>query len=435
MTERLGDGFTAGYDPHWDDGDDGGESAEAEAEQPRRRRWRGVVGWSVFGIALVLLVYGALAAGRSLYNPDSRIPPAPDYPLVQGLFGANQAISDELEAIEALVEDETRIELSLVGEVQRLEFPRTLLDRTLAKHKESAIFFVAGLPSGTEFRVLVLRDQSLPTVFAIELPGSRRAGQSIQGAFVVLPLVSSEANLALARLGQALEQLMIEVDEAGSSDVSNSEFTIFGPFTIEGDQSLAELIEINIVLSHLVAKLDQAGADVSVQAPAFLIFAAPETGFIRALYQPGRRLVQKPLWRAGEVPSLAHELAHAYISLVLENPDGALRSAATYFEDAHPRLHGVVVGDLYERLDSLGQAEETLAFIIGALANGQTKTIPTARLLQNEGLLAISEAVLVSDVELLISLGMLPECMDPEDLGFGGREIVHDYYAAVEAAC
>ena len=432
MTERLDDGFTAGYDPHWDRGDDEGPEPELT---PRRLRWRGVAAWLIVAIALVLLVFGALAAGRSLYDPASRIPAAAEYPLVHGLFGANQAISEELEIIESVVREETSVELLLVGEVQRLEFPRTVLDRLLGRHKESATIFIAALPSGTEFRVLALRDENLPTVFAVELPEFRRTGQSVQGAFVGLPQVRGESNQPLATLVQALQRLMVDVDDASSRELSNSDFTIFGPFIIEGDRTLPELIETNIVLAHLAESLDAADADVSVMAPSFLIFGAPETGFIRALYQPRRRLVQKPLWLNGEVPSLAHELVHAYISLVLPNAEGVLQSAATYFEDVHPRLHGQVVGDLYERLDRQGQAEETMAFIVGALANAQTKTIPTARLLQNKGLLRISESVLASDIELLIGLGMLPACMNPEDLGFGGREVVHDYYAAAEAAC
>lgn len=432
MTEHLDDGFNAGYDPRWDEGAE--EWPEPELVR-RRPAWRGLVPWLVAGLALVLLVFGALAAGRSIYDPASRIPAAAEYPLIQGLFGANQAIANELETIEALVLEESSVELTLIGEVQCLEFPRTLLDRLLGRHKETATIFVAALPSGAEFRVLALRDQKLPIVFAIELPALRRPGQSVQGAFVGLPQVTSEFSQALATLGQALERLMVDVDDANSREVSNSEFTIFGPFIVEGDQTLPELIETNIVLAHLVEGLDAANADVSVLGSSFLIFGAPETGFIRALYQPGRRLVQKPLWRSGGVPSLAHELVHAYVSLVLPNPDAVLGSAATYFEDVHPRLHSGVVGDLYERLDRQGQAEETLAFLVGALANAQTKTIPTARLLQNEGLLRISESVLVSDIELLIRLGMLPSCMDAKQLGFTDREIVHDYYAAAEAAC
>ena len=383
MTERFGDGFNSGYDPHWDDG--GEESIQPEPKW--RPRWRDALVWLLGGLVIVALVFGALAAGRGLYNPASRIPAAPAYPLIEGLFGANQAISAELEVIKGLLPQTSDFDLKLVGDVQRLKFPRTVLDRLLGEHNETATIFVAALPSGTEIRVLALMDKGLPTVFAVEVQSPGRSSRSIQGAFVGLPVASSDSNDPLAALGQALDRLMGDVDQADSSDVSDADFTIFGPFIVDGDLTAGELIETNVVLSHLVESLTAADADVSILASSFLVFEAPETGFIRALYQPSRRLVQKPLWRPGETPSLAHELVHAYVDLVLPNASSVLRTAANYFGEAHPRLHGEVVGDLYERLDAEGQAEETLAFIVGALANAQTKTIPTAQLLQNQGLL------------------------------------------------
>src|SRR5690606_219078 len=146
-----------------------------------------------------------------------------------------------------------------------------------------------------------------------------------------------------------------------------------------------------------------------------------------------RRLVMEPLWGEGSTDSLAHELVHAYLDSVAPDPRGLLADAAVYFEDAHPVLHGEVVGDLYERLGEVGRAEGTLAFLTGAIASGQTRTVPSARLLANRGNLAISEAVLQSDVLLLIEAGLLPECMRPRESD--RDELTPEYYEAVAAAC
>jgi hypothetical protein len=112
---------------------------------------------------------------------------------------------------------------------------------------------------------------------------------------------------------------------------------------------------------------------------------------------------------------------------------GLLSRAADYLEDTHPVLHGEVVGDLYERLGRDGRAEETLAFLVGALAAGQTKTVATQFLLENPGNLAVSEAVLYSDVRLLVQAGLLPACMLPRDDAQG--EISHAFYEMVDSEC
>ena len=112
-----------------------------------------------------------------------------------------------------------------------------------------------------------------------------------------------------------------------------------------------------------------------------------------------------------------------------------LPSIATYFEEAHPRLHGDVVGDLYEQLDGPGRAEETLAFLVGAVASRHTRTVAPARALREQGLHEISEPVLTSDVELLIRLGLLSGCMDPGSLGHRGVEITFGFYRAAWTEC
>jgi hypothetical protein len=156
---------------------------------------------------------------------------------------------------------------------------------------------------------------------------------------------------------------------------------------------------------------------------------------INATYQPRERLVQEPLGGDSDTSSLAHELTHAYISHVLAEEDSVLRSAVTYFERAHPRLYGEVVGDLYERLGSAGRAEETLAFLTGAIAAGETKTVGSSRLLQNQGLVDITEAVLMSDIDLLVRIGLLPDCMSPARNGRSEREVTFDYYRTARDAC
>ena len=110
-----------------------------------------------------------------------------------------------------------------------------------------------------------------------------------------------------------------------------------------------------------------------------------------------------------------------------------LSDAASYLERNHPVLHGRVVGDLYERLDPHGRAEESLAFITGAHASGQTKTVPAQQLLENTANVQLSEALLYSDVELLVRYGLLPACMLPRD-GEDG-ELQPPFYDNVAQTC
>jgi hypothetical protein len=93
-----------------------------------------------------------------------------------------------------------------------------------------------------------------------------------------------------------------------------------------------------------------------------------------------------------------------------------------------------VVGDLYERLDSSGRAEETLAFLMGPIASEDTRTVAPGSFLRNQGLSEISESILASDIELLVTLGLLPECMGRQLLG-AEQEVTFAYYEAARASC
>jgi hypothetical protein len=424
--------FTIGpADDDTPEADRAGEAPEEDLEfiPPGWHGRRALFGWLLTGALLALVALTVIVAGRELYNPASRIPETHS-PTEPGLLGTTRPVMTELQpALAPLMASAGRLDLA--GDVYELEFPRTIADRLFGKRKERATIFVAKTDTGTELRILALRDAS-ETLFAVEPPTRRRAASPVEGIFFGLPLNEPGSTDALVA---SLTALLAAADKTDAKQLSSDAYTIFGPYGRGDSVSLQRRIEGNVVLTHLTRTLAAADADVSLAASVFLVREAPERGVIRALYQSQLRIVQEPLWGISDTSTLAHELTHAYVSRVLPDASAVLRSFAGYLDTAHPRLYGGVVGDLYERLDREGQAEEALAFITGSVAAGDTKTVAPARLLQNQGLLDITEAILRTDIEFLIRHGLLPACMDPTRLGLTEAEVSFAYYDAVEEAC
>lgn len=410
------------------------EAPQPEEEAPVRPAWRRVKSWLIAGTVLAALGYGCIAAGERFYNPESRIPMAPGHPVEPGLLGTNDAVEAELQAVNDSLPLTGDLNLELTGEVYKLEFPRTVADRLFGKRDESATIFAATLADGSEMRFLALAGGERPPTVAVEAPSSSAALPGPEGVFVGLPR-GADSGSRLDELATAVETLVPVVEEAPARTLSPGEYAVFGPFGRGDAASLRERIDGNIVLDHLADALESADADVSLTAFAFLVRRDAETGVIRALYQPQLRLVQEPLWGSSETSTLAHELAHAFLARVTRDTHQALDSAATYFEEAHPRLFVDIVGHLYERLDRLGRAEESIAFVVGSIAAGQTRTIAPARLLQSEQQRSVAEPILLADVRFLVELGLLAECMRPASLGFDEPEITFDYYDAARQAC
>jgi len=117
------------------------------------------------------------------------------------------------------------------------------------------------------------------------------------------------------------------------------------------------------------------------------------------------------------------------------NEAAAQREAQQYLEANQAHLLGDIVGDLYERLDRPGQAEEAIAFIVGAIAARQPTTVAPVQLLENQAMLSRSAGLLKSDIEFLIGMGMLPPCMDPTAVGHTAERIDFAYFDKVDEAC
>ena len=378
-------------------------------------------------VVLALLAGAAYAIGAALYDPQSRLPNlvfATDEPL----YGMNAAVAAELDLVRETFSEPGALDLAPAGEVFRLPLPRTVADRLYGRRDEVATIFGADSPAG-EFRFLMLSDGSGGDILAIEAPLGMSRRDQPTGIFLAL----DAADPGLAPLVQALEAAQPALRSLPSRELSSDGYYIFGPYQGAHTEALRDRVTGNAVMSYLAEELKAAESDVSMASPALLVVGGPSRGTINALYHPARGLIMEPLWGESTTASLAHEMVHAYLDTVADDPDAVLTSSAAYFEDAHPVLHGRVVGDLYQRLGREGRAEETLAFLVGALAAGQTKTVETQRLLQSPGNLALSEAVLYSDIRMLVEAGLLPECMLPRDDARG--EITHEYYDAAEAAC
>ena len=309
-----------------------------------------------------------------------------------------------------------------------------MADRIFGERNEKATIFSAETRS-ERFRFLVLWDDGRPIAIAVESASSLRTRSGPEGLFLALPESSSANQGQFAALAAAIEAKLPDLESLPKQELSSAEYTLFGPFANGRTDLLEERIVANTVVDHLANGLKEAASDVSLTAPAFLVLQAPARGVIRALYLPQMGLIQAPVWRLSETSSLAHELVHAYIDRVPLPRRALLGSASEYFERAHPRLYGQVVGDLYEALGPEGRAEETLAFLAGALASRQIKTVASLQLLQSQGLLSISEPILNSDILLLIEIGLLPACMAPQETQPSDAEIRFEYYEAASLAC
>ena len=396
------------------------------------RQWGGVL---VFVAAAVTLVGSCYL----LYDPDSRIPAGASYPFETGLRGANATIRGELERLESSLAEAPTVELELLEPVFRLAFPHNLIDRLFDKRKENAVVFSAEAPDGMRFRFLVLRDGESPKILAVAPLSQAFAGNDAEGTFIELPANLIESDSPLSKLRAAAEALLPELESAESERLSSSEYAIFGPFggNAEQGRQLASSLQDNVVLAHLVDSLETAEADVSVAAPVYSILQTTAS----AIYLPAYGLAQTAFWNADELEaSLGHELTHAYVDHNL--PDGDLLEFMPYFLEAHPKLFGQVIPLFYEELanrgDVEGSVEESVAFIMGSLADGRTTTkhiirpeFPSDDITKYR---FIIEPILSSDVERLIELGLLPECMKTEPAQ-EGEELSRSQLESIQELC
>jgi len=380
--------------------------------------------------ALVILgVLGAASyvVGAATYDPQSRLP-ALVFSTEEPLFGANASVDAELDMLRETFSDVEALQLEPTGSVFRLSMPRTVADRLFGERDEVAVIFSARSPEG-EFRFLVLSGDDDARLFAIEAPLGLSSRDQPTGVFLAL----DPADGTLGPLAGALEALLPALGGRPAVELSSDRVYVFGPYQGADAEALRRRVEGSIVMAHLAEAIEDADGGVSLMAPVFLVAGGPSRGTINAVYHPARRTVMEPLWGNSNTASLAHELVHAYLDTVVTGKAEVLVTAANYLERAHPVLHGEVVDDLYQRLGREGRAEESLAFIVGALAAQQTKTVATQRLLENPGNLAISEAILQSDIDLLVQIGLLPPCMLPNAGATG--EITQGYYETVAQAC
>jgi hypothetical protein len=394
-------------------------------EPPPRPLWRRLAGWLAVAAVIAVLGLGFREAGLRLHNPSSRIPMVPTAEPASGLLGTTAAMVRDLRTLDESMALNKGSELLLVSDVQRLEFPRTVGDRLFGKREEDALIFSLKGATGSEFRVMVLRDGGDPQAYAIE-PRSFGLDDDLSGIFYLV--WDSEVQAML-------EAAMPAVEAAPRHQHSSENFTIFGPFNRGDTSALQQRIDGNIVMSHLASSIDAGGDRVSVAAPALLVQSTPSDRNIKAIYFGRENLVMQPLWGANETDSLAHELVHAYLDEAAPNAAAVRRQAQAYLEANQLHLYRDIVGDLYERLDGLGQAEETLAFLVGAIAERRPTTVAPVQVLANQNLSERSAVVLTSDVEFLIGAGLLPSCMEPKSLGHTKERIDFAYFDAVEDAC
>lgn len=379
-----------------------------------------------------LLIIGLLAAagygvGAATYDPPSRLPLL-NFETEDALYGTNGAVAAERELLRQTFASPAAVQLTPTGNAFELRLPRTVADRLFGKRDEVATVFTAASDAG-EFKFLVLSEGEEVRVVAIEAPLGLGPLDQPTGVFIAVDVTDP----GFAALHKAVTEALTELDAFDVVALNPGDVYIFGPYYRGNPEALQARIEANTVMSHLAGGIEAGSGDVSLAAPMFLVSGGPSRGTINAVYHPARRVVMEPLWGESSTASLAHELVHAYLDTVAEDRPEVLTGAADYLEHAHPVLHGEVVGDLYQRLGREGRAEESLAFIVGAVAAHQTKTVATQRLLANPGNLQLSEAIFYSDIGLLVQYGLLPPCLVPNEGADG--EITQDFYERAEASC
>ena len=395
---------------------------------PPSGRWTRRLALIVLVAALALLVrFG----GDAIYNPPSRLPQTLAFTRDEPLFGPTSALLAELELIADLFPEDEALQLRPFGTVYELDLPRTLADRLFAERRERATVFTATTPDGREQRFLQLSDGKSRPIYAAESVQFPRSGAGPAGLFVAIP-----PGPPFVTLTAALAGLDEELSNRDKTSYAGQEYVPFGPFASGDQDALQEDITGSPVLRHLVAALAASSADVSLTAPLFLVFPSRSQGTVRALYQSQFGAVLEPPWGDSRTATLAHELVHAYMDKVASQPDQKLTVAAGHFEEAHPRLFGRVISELYSQLDRRGRAEEAVANIVGALAAGETRTVEAAVAVSaNRGAAEIAEPILRSDVLLLLGFDLLPECMDPDALGYEEATVSFAYYDLVRESC
>ena len=417
---------------HWDGGgedeapypDAAAIEPEPEPRPPILRRYR----YWLYTLGILLVFVGAAyAIGEATYDPPSRVPQLV-FSTDEGLYGTNSSVASELDMVRETFSQPAALELEPAGEVFHLPLRRTVADRLFGERDEAITVFSAKSAAG-EHRFLVLSGGDGEQVFAIEAPLGLSSREQPNGVFLALDPSDEE----MRPLVESLRDILPAVGDLRGTELSPDRYYVFGPYQGGDAAAVRDRIEGNVVMSHLASAIEEAEGGVSAVAPLFIVGSGPSRGTINAIYHPSRRVVMEPLWGASETGSLAHELVHAYMDTVVSDEDAVFNEAADYLERAHPVLHGEVVGDLYERLGREGRAEETLAFITGAIAAQQTKTVAAQRLLENRGNLQISEAIFYSDIDLLVRYGLLPPCMLPNE-GTRG-EVTPSYYEIVEETC
>jgi hypothetical protein len=383
-------------------------------------------------LAFIVVVFLIIRFGGDvLYDPPSRLPQVLPSTPDQDLFGATRAVLSELQLLEAEVAAGKPLDLKLSGSVYVLPFPRTFADRLFGERRERAAVFTAEMPDGGEHRFLKLSDGKSSPIYAVESVAFQRGGDGPAGVFVAVPQQPGFETLlaALAALGGA-------IDASDAVEYSTEDFTLLGPFARGDRETIQDRIRDNAVLQHLVEELEASREEVSLTPPLFLIARSLDEGVVRAVYQPYFGAVLEPPWETSRTSTLAHELVHAYMDKVAAEANAKLSVAAGHFEEAHPRLYGEVISELYSQLDRRGRAEEALANIVAALAAGETRTVEAVAALRNQRQLAeIAEPILSSDLALLLEFGLLPDCMAPGVLGYEEADVTFAYYDLVRDEC
>lgn len=406
-------------------------------EKPRTLGIRPLLAVVVGGLLLVAF----FGIGKLVYQPKSPLPAdhttLPDDRLVN-----TAAAEILLEYATGDLRDHPAIidSLQLVPtDTFRIPCAQRFMDVVLSKLDCDVLVFSAAAPGDpSHVRFLVFREHRQVALAAIGITGWQAGAPD--GDYVEFMLDHDEPDDVISALRDRAFSLAQSIKPGQWTEYLAVQKSVLIPFVSDPyhHRYVEEARTTNPVVQHLLASAGDYNPNLSLGDRVFSVRDAGAAG----VYRPGLQIIQRPMFTQYPlVNTLAHELVHANLDGWSEKED-ALAKLKDFLKATHPDMFDVTLPIFYE--EELAQAgtagdllevEEMLAFFAGTLATEDTSVSFFIRLqpivTELDDIRTLEEPLLSTDVELLIKLGLIPESMSPQTVGFTESEITRRYYDLV----
>jgi HEAT repeat protein len=400
-----------------------------------------------FKLASAILIIAALCwilstIGRLIYQPKDPLPAKVSDLPKEGIYGSSESVTLLSQVILGII-DEKQEAIDSLQPVQddafRIPCHREIEDILLGKKDCEVLLFMARSPTASlDLHFLVFRDRGQIRSIAVGISGLTEG--SPDGEFIELPEnhegeykeISDKLRLQVVR--------MLDVLKSGAwTEYPPSQKDVYLPFVSEPHdlEETEKLRKSNPVVQHLLSTAANVNSDLSLGSRVFTVGEASATG----MYRPGFKVIQRSMFQEPVFArTLAHELVHATLDGI-EEKDALLKEIRPYLESNHPQMLQVTLPLFYakEMADPQSETiavEEAIAFLTGSLAAEENHVYFFIRLRPivtdiMRDVIWLNEPLLSSDVEMLVWLGLVPEWMSPESLGYNEAKINRRYYELV----